>query len=139
MTIQTEHLQRCIDTLESALGFLKAADPETIEYEVYRNAAIKGFELCLEIAGKLLKKALKPYFANPSQVDTLVFKDLFRHAHKHKLLTDEEIARWFEYRDNRNNTAHDYGQAFADETLLLMELFLVDVKRLKYQIDHVKA
>lgn len=139
MTIQTEHLQRCIDTLESALGFLKTTDPETIDYEVYRNAAIKGFELCLEISGKLLKKALKPYFANPSQVDTLVFKDLFRHAHKHKLLTDDEITRWFEYRDNRNNTAHDYGKSFAEETLLLMELFLVDVKRLKHQIANAKA
>lgn len=137
--IQTDHLQRCVDTLESALMFLKATAPETIDYEVYRNAAIKGFELCLEISGKLLKKALKPYFANPSQVDTLVFKELFRHAHKHKLLTDEEVSRWFEYRDNRNNTAHDYGKTFADETPSLVESFLMDVKHLKHKIDHAQS
>ncbi|MEN8219100.1 MAG: hypothetical protein ABFS56_22570 [Pseudomonadota bacterium] len=27
--------------------------------------------------------------------------------------------RWFEYRDNRNNTAHDYGEHFAESTLKL--------------------
>lgn len=139
MTIQTEHLQRCIDTLQRAIAMLKKADPDSIEYEVYRNATVKGFELCLETAGKLVKKALKPYFANPKQVDTLVFKDLFRHAHKHRLLTQEEVERWLSYRDNRNNTAHDYGQAFAEETLLLLESFLVDVKQLKHQIDHAKT
>lgn len=139
MTIQTDHLQRCIDTLQSALSMLKHAEIDSVEYEVYRNATVKGFELCLETAGKLLKKALKPYFANPSQVDTLVFKDLFRHAHKHRLLTQEEVQRWLQYRDNRNNTAHDYGQSFAEETLLLLESFMIDVKHLKHQIDHVKA
>ncbi len=139
MTIQAAYLQRRIDILHSALSMLKQADVDSIEYEVYRNATVKGFELCLEMSGKLLKKALKPYFANPSQVDTLVFKDLFRHAHKHRLLTQEEVERWLQYRDNRNNTAHDYGQSFAEETLLLLESFMIDVKHLKHQIDHVKA
>ena len=39
------------------------------------------------------------------------------------------------YRDNRNNTAHDYGQVFAEETLLLVKDFLIDVKNLKKVID----
>lgn len=103
------------------------------------KSIVKGFELCLEMSGKLLKKALKPYFANPSQVDTLVFKDLFRHAHRHGLLTQEEVERWFQYRDNRNNTAQDHGHSFAEETLLLLASFMIDVKQFKHQIDHVKA
>ena len=37
---------------------------------------------------------------------------------------------WFRYRDNRNNTAHDYGEAFARETLILIPGFLDDVSRL---------
>ena len=44
----------------------------------------------------------------------LSFKDVFRQAHKHSLITEEETARWMKYRDNRNNTAHDYGQVFAE-------------------------
>lgn len=135
MTINTEHLQRCIETLQSAIDMLNQTTIGTVEYEVYRNAIVKGFELCLEMSGKLLKKALKPYFANPKEVDTLVFKDLFRHAHKYQLLTQEEVGRWFEYRDNRNNTAHDYGASFAEETLSLLTSFLVDVKHLVNQIN----
>jgi hypothetical protein len=43
----------------------------------------------------------------------------------------EEVERWFAYRDNRNNTAHDYGKGFADETLSLLPGFLADARRLE--------
>lgn len=44
----------------------------------------------------------------------------------HSLLSLEEVERWFVYRDNRNNTAHDYGEAFAKQTLVLIPGFLED-------------
>ena len=40
------------------------------------------------------------------------------------------MERWFAYRDNRNNTAHDYGENFARETLRLIPDFIDDVTRL---------
>ena len=40
------------------------------------------------------------------------------------------------YRDNRNNTAHDYGQAFAQETLNLVENFLKDAKNINTKYLH---
>ena len=45
-------------------------------------------------------------------------------------MTIEEVERWFAYRDNRNNTAHDYGENFARETLRLIPDFIDDVTRL---------
>jgi hypothetical protein len=33
--------------------------------------------------------------------------------------------------DNRNSTAHDYGQGFAEETLSLMPAFLKDARCLE--------
>ncbi|MDR2616645.1 MAG: nucleotidyltransferase substrate binding protein [Endomicrobium sp.] len=51
-------------------------------------------------------------------------------------LTENDVTRWFKYRDNRNNTAHDYGQEFAQETLNLIEDFLEDVKKLKGMIEN---
>jgi hypothetical protein len=42
-----------------------------------------------------------------------MFKDLFRSAAKYGLLLQNEVIRWLKYRDNRNNTTHDYGQKFA--------------------------
>lgn len=134
--ISTEYLQRCIDTLEKSYIMLRGAEEHTIEYELYRNSLVKSFEMTIEQSGKLLRKKINPYFASKKAVDALPFKDIFRYAHKHSLLTEAETARWMKYRDNRNSTAHDYGQAFAEETLALMEEFLLDVKRLKELIDN---
>ena len=92
--------------------------------------------MTLEQSGKLLRKKLADYFASKKAVDELTFKNLFREAHKHSLLNQDEVSRWFKYRDNRNNTAHDYGKAFAEETLLLIDDFLKDVKHLKEVIEH---
>lgn len=134
--INTEYLQRCIDTLEKSYIMLQKAEEGTIEYELYRNSLVKSFEMTIEQSGKLLKKKITPFFPSKRAVDALAFKDIFRYAHKHSLLTEAETARWMRYRDNRNNTAHDYGQSFAEETLELIEDFLSDAKRVKEVVDN---
>ena len=139
MALNTDHLKRCIDTLKQSLVLLNQSKPDSIEYEVFRNAIVKGYELTLETTGKLLKKALKPYFSNPQDVDQLPFKDIFRYASKHGLLSIEETKRWFAYRDNRNNTAHDYGIGFAEETMKLLPTFVKDAERLKETLDRAKT
>ncbi len=139
MKLNTEHLERCIQTLEGATQKLNSAVEGSIDYDIFRNASIKGFELTLETSGKLLKKALKPYFATPRAVDQLVFKEIFRNASKHGLLTLEETERWFIYRDNRNTTAHDYGKEFVEKTLKLLPQFIQDAKNLKDKLDHATS
>lgn len=134
MKLNTNHLQRCIRTLESSLTLLNEAQADSIDYEIYRNAVVKGFELVLEMSGKLLRKALKAYGGSPRAVNELFFKDVFRHAGKHGLLDTNEIERWFRYRENRNNTAHDYGEGFARLTLALMPRFIPDARRLEAQL-----
>ena len=136
MTINTEYFKRRIETLEKSYEHLKKSEEGSIDYEMYRNALVKGFEITLEQSGKLLRKRLAPFFASKKAVDTLVFKDLFRHALKLSLLNEDEVNRWMKYRDNRNNTAHDYGKAFAEETLSLMDNFLQDVYHLKDIINN---
>ncbi len=131
MNLNTEHYARCIRTLEMSLSQLEKAEPESIEYEVFRNAVVKGFELTLETAGKLLRKALKAYSGRPKEIDALTYKDALRHAAKHDLVSTEEVERWFAYRDNRNSTAHDYGVGFAEDTLKLMPGFVNDARRLE--------
>lgn len=129
-TLNVDHLAQCIKTLEFSLAHLNAADKKTIEYEVFRNATIKGFELTLETSGKLLRKVLKSYTGSPRQIDELTYKDLFRHATKHGIMTTDAAERWHHYRDNRNDTAHDYGISFANTTLKLLPQFIGDAKSL---------
>lgn len=128
--LNTNHLQRCMQTLESSLRLYQQAEAESIDQEVFRNAIIKGYELTQETAFKLLKKALKAYGHGGKKLESTTVKELLRLAAVHGLMTLDEVERWFRYRDNRNNTAHDYGEAFAEETLTLIPLFLVDVQTL---------
>ena len=84
----------------------------------------------LEQSGILLKKRLRPYFASNRQADRLTFKNIFRHAARHDLISVEACERWFAYRDNRNDTAHDYGEAFTKTTLGLLPDFIEDAREL---------
>jgi nucleotidyltransferase substrate binding protein (TIGR01987 family) len=135
MTIDTHFYKRCILTLEQAHKLLQESEAESIQYEMYRSACVKEFEIILEQSGKLLKKCLKPYFHSPKPVDKLVFKDIFRQAALHDLITIEAVERWIEYRDNRNNTAHDYGVKFAETTLVLLPQFIQDASVLENMIQ----
>ncbi len=136
LEINTEYLQKCIATLEKSYYMLRQTPEDTIDYELYRNSLVKSFEMTLEQSGKLLKKKITPYFASKKAVDMLSFKDIFRYAHKHSLITEEETIRWMRYIDNRNSTTHNYGLAFAKETLTLIEDFLVDTKNLMKVINN---
>ena len=51
MNIDTEYYQRCISTLEKAYGLLLLANPELIDYDMYRSACVKEFEIILEQSG----------------------------------------------------------------------------------------
>ncbi len=134
--IDTAYLRRCIKTLEHALAALHAQGSEDdILYDIYRAACVKEFELVLEQSGKLLKKRLRPWFASNRQADRLAFKDVFRHAAKHGLIPTDSCERWLEYRDNRNDTAHDYGKGFAEATLKLLPRFVDDARRLAGVIE----
>ena len=75
MNTDTAFYNRCVDTLEKAYGLLIKSNPENLDYDLYRSAAIKEFEIILEQSGKLLKKVLKPYFHSSIAVDKLYFKD----------------------------------------------------------------
>ena len=108
---------------------------DDVMYDIYRAACVKEFELVLEQSGKLLRKRLAAWFASNRQADRLHFKDLFRNAARHDLIAPDTVERWLRYRDNRNDTAHDYGEDFAEATLRLLPDFIQDAKALAGMID----
>jgi len=131
MILNTDHLSRCIRTMQSSLSLYEQAEPESIDQEVFRNAIVKGYELTQETTFKLLRKALRDFGYGAKKLDSTPIKDVLRLAATHGLMTLEEVERWFAYRDNRNSTAHDYGEGFAKETLTLLPGFIADVTRLE--------
>ncbi len=139
MVLNFDNLGRSIQTLSRSLFHLENSEPDSEDYEVYRNAVIKGFELTLETSGKLLRKVLGEYMANPQAVNNLVLKDVFRQAAHYNLMSLEEVERWFAYRDSRNNTAHDYGVEFAEKALKLIKNFLDDSRQLHQTLNSKQA
>lgn len=145
--LNTDHLQRCIQTLQSSLRLYLAAEANSIDQEVFRNAIVKGYELSQETTFKLLRKALKEFGHNSKKLNDTPIKEILRLAATHGLMSIEEVERWFAYRDNRNNTAHDYGEGFAKETLTLLPQFINDISQLAQILevklgkdsDHAKA
>ncbi|MBS0588072.1 MAG: nucleotidyltransferase substrate binding protein [Proteobacteria bacterium] len=129
-SLNTDYFERCIATLSRAFNGLNQYPQDDDMYDIYRAACVKEFEIILEQTGKLLRKCLKPYFASSKQADQLIFKDIFRQAAKHGLITIDEAERWLVYRDNRNDTAHDYGEGFANQTLALLPQFIEDARRI---------
>ena len=134
MKVNTEYLDRCIRTLERAFELLQQSDPGDFTCDIYRAAAVKEFELVLAHSGSLLKKRIAGYFASNRAADRLTFKDVFRHAAKHTRITPEACERWCEYRDSRNDTAHRYGEGYAEATLELLPRFIPDAKALSLVI-----
>lgn len=128
--LNIDHLQRRLKTLRFSLDLYQKAEPTSIDQEVFRNAIIKGYELTQETSFKVLKKALKVYGHSAKELASIPVKDLLRLAATHALMTPEVVERWFVYRNNSNNTAHEYGEGFTHETLRLMPEFLKDMNTL---------
>ncbi len=135
MALSTEYLERCIVTLERALQGLSDHQPDEIAYDIYRAACVKEFELILEQSGKLLRKRISAWSASNQAAAKLTFKDVFRTAAKHGLIEADACERWLEYRDSRNDTAHDYGEGFAESAVKLLPRFVVDAKALARRLD----
>jgi nucleotidyltransferase substrate binding protein (TIGR01987 family) len=136
MTLNTDHLRNTLRALESAVALYQhaAAESEEIDQEIFRMAIVKGFELTQEVCFKLIKRRLKDFGQGGRKLEATPVKELLRLAAQHGLLTLEEVERWFAYRYNRNDTAHDYGEAFAEETLALMPDFIRDARGLEARL-----
>lgn len=135
VSITTERIRRCLLTLGTVWHGLQAYEAGEALDEIYRAACVKEFELVLEQSGRLLKRRFRPYFASNRQADQLTFNDIFRHAAKHCLISAGACERWLEYRAIRNETAHEYGEHFAERTLQVMPRFLADAEELVAVIE----
>ncbi len=139
MSFNTIFIKKCVLALEKSFSLLEQKKQNSVDYDIYRLSTIKEFEIIIEQSHKLLKKVLTPYFSSKKAIDKLTFKDIFRSASKHSLLTIDEVGRWCEYRDNRNLLAHDYGLYLAEKTLVLLPQFIIDSKQLISIIEKQNA
>ncbi len=77
MSISTDYLDSCIETLQGAFTLLQQHEPDEMVYRISRSACVKEFEIIEELCGSLLKKRLRGYFASNREADRLYFRDIF--------------------------------------------------------------
>ena len=87
--------------MESAFEQLQQRGPDDTFYDIFRAASVKEFEIVLEQSGSLLRKRCGPTSASNREADRLTFKDAFRYAAKHDLVSVAACERWFAYRDKQ--------------------------------------
>ena len=139
MQISTTHLERCLQTLTASLEALQASEPESIEFEIYRNAVIKGFELSLEVCGKLLRRALKAYGGSPKEVDELVYKEVLRRCAKQAILEPALTEKIWVYSTKRQSVADDDYIPFVQEILPLLPQFITEMSRISTLLQQQEA
>ena len=135
MRINTDHLRRHIESLDHSFATLDDDTQPDWLLDAMRAACVKHSEVILEQSGRLLRKRLRPWFATNRQADKLTFRDVFRHAAKHGLISADACERWLRYRDNRNDTVHDHGEEFTVATFKLLPEFITDAKILADMIE----
>lgn len=114
-TLDLEALRRSLAALDGAIGVVADRDWFDRQTPNVRATLLAGviqhFEFVYEISVKMIKRRVELDSANPSEIDTLSFRDLLRVAAETGIITD--VGAWFAYRQLRNITAHTYDQAKA--------------------------
>ena len=107
-----------IDALEQAnarlgrfIALYAAVDDGQPEYAAFLAAVIKGFEFTYGQAISAIRRYVADYVLSPGQAGQMPLPDIIRTAAKIGLISSPES--WFDFRDWRNETAHEY---FEDES-----------------------
>ena len=133
--INAEFYNRCITSLEKSYAAMREVSPsDKDQYGASRSACVKEFEITLEQSKKLLVECLKKISAGSISAK-ITFNGAIERAVQHNLISQEEADRWLEYRESRNNTAHEYGAEYAEAILHLLPDFMRDVKVLQKAME----
>ena len=140
MRIDTTFFNQCLDRLESYRQLLDSDDEDESAPRLAREMCVERLEVAPEQSGKLLRKALRPWFASNRAVDRLTFRDLFRHAAKHGLIEVDAAERWLVYRDSLNGaTAPDGDDPAVTKMVEQLPTFVADARALASVIDEAPA
>lgn len=109
-------LKRALATLEEALA---APDSSFV-----RDATVKRYEYTYELSGKMMQR----FLAGREEDIPPTRRDLFREAAGFGLIDDPRV--WFGFHENRNKTAHAYGEKAAREVIAMARDLAPAVARL---------
>ena len=80
--------------------------------DALRTAVVKAFEFTYSLAFNIVRRYLTVFVLSPGDVEQMNNYDSIRTAAKSRLIAAPD--QWFDFRDLRNETAHEYFEQIAD-------------------------
>lgn len=127
MPLELESFRSAVDSLSQALGHsedaaLMSSLDETLQ-NVVQSGVIKHFEFTYELSWKFIKRWLEVN-VSPNVADGVTRRELYRLGFENRLIDD--VDRWMDHHEARNETTHTYRKATADEVYAAIPSFLED-------------
>ena len=91
--------------------YQSAADTDRY-HDALRAAVVKAYEFTYGLAYGAIRHYLASEVLPPGDVAQMNNYDVIRAAARYGLLPDPEL--WFDFRDRRNETSHEYFEEIAD-------------------------
>lgn len=127
MKIDTSPLEKALGQLEESLQILdsKAWGDNEIHKRAFERGAVQAFEFTFGVAMGLLERQMEQDAPNPAKLKTMGLEDRFRTAADNGLIPDAE--QFFDYREKRNLTSHNYNEEISQKLLEILNPFYRDV------------
>lgn len=135
MKIDITPLEKALAELEENLQFIDAeawGDNER-HRRIFERAAVQAFEFTYEVALNLLRRQMNEIAGGSTKIKRLEFMDFLRAAADHDFIPDAE--RFFDYREKRNLTSHNYDEEMMRQLLAVLGPFTQDVRFLIEQLQ----
>ncbi len=128
MKLDATPLEKSLGQLEENLALLDSdiAAGNPAHRRALERGAIQAFEFTYTVAMGLLKRQMEHIAPNPAELNKMEWKDFFRAAADMDLIPDVE--RFFDYREKRNLTSHNYREEIALTLLAMLDPFARDMR-----------
>ncbi len=131
MKLDLSSLRKAVESLNNTLQV--ADDRDFIaklsdnQIDAIHSGVIQNFEFTYELCWKFMKRWLQVNLG-PVYVEGIARRELFRLSAENKLL--ENVDKWMEYHEARNETSHTYDEDTAEDVLQTAREFLADAEKL---------
>lgn len=99
-----------------------------------RDACIQRFEYTFELSIKTIKRYIEQEMPIKESVDQINYRDLLRITFEIGLI--DEIDKWFQYREARNQTSHAYDE---NKARIVYEILPDFIKNADFLIAQLKS
>lgn len=99
-------LERANSRLERFIERYTEVGADHPDHDIFLTAVVKGYEFTYGQAVIAIRRYVADFVLSPAQAGQMTLPDIVRVAARNRLIGQPEL--WFDFRDRRNETAHEY-------------------------------